>query len=161
MKTKNANKPHFYGQLLPSDFEPFPKNPHIAQFFTQMGRSEELGTGIRKVYKYSKAYSGSEKIEFSEQDVFITKIPLGTNFQTTGFTDSFTDSFTDNTRENKIIAAIAMNNKVSTMELARQLNVTKRTIASDIALLKKKNIIQRIGSAKSGNWEIVKKTEAN
>jgi len=41
-----------------------------------MGRSEELGTGIRKVYKYSKAYSGNEHIEFMEQDIFITNVPL-------------------------------------------------------------------------------------
>ena len=47
LETKNANKPHLYGQLLPDTFEPFPKNPHLAQIFTQMGRSEELGTGLR------------------------------------------------------------------------------------------------------------------
>ncbi len=41
-----------------------------------MGRTEELGTGIRNVYKYSKAYSGSDKIMFSEEDVFISKVPL-------------------------------------------------------------------------------------
>ena len=54
-ETKNANKPYVYGQLLPDNFEPFPKNPHIIQIFTQIGRSEELGTGIRNVYKYTKA----------------------------------------------------------------------------------------------------------
>ena len=41
-----------------------------------MGRSEELGTGIRNVYKYSKVYSGSDKIVFSEEDIFISKVPL-------------------------------------------------------------------------------------
>jgi ATP-dependent DNA helicase RecG len=46
VETKNANKPIFIGQLLPGKFEPFPKNPNIAQIFTQMGRSEELGTGV-------------------------------------------------------------------------------------------------------------------
>jgi ATP-dependent DNA helicase RecG len=40
----------------------------------QMGRSEELGTGIRKVYKYSKAYSGSDEIKFIEQDIFKTNV---------------------------------------------------------------------------------------
>lgn len=70
VETKNANKPHLYGQLLPESFEPFPKNPHIAQIFTQIGRSEELGTGVRNVYKYSKAYSGSDDIQFLEEDIF-------------------------------------------------------------------------------------------
>lgn len=35
-----------------------PKNPHIAKFFVQMARAEELGTGIRNVFKYSQLYSG-------------------------------------------------------------------------------------------------------
>ena len=47
VETKNANKPHVYGLLFPNTFQSFPKNPNIAQLFTQMGRSEELGTGIR------------------------------------------------------------------------------------------------------------------
>jgi len=53
---KNANKPHQWGALKPGNFEPFPKNPHIAQIFTQMGRSEELGTGIQNVFRYNKLY---------------------------------------------------------------------------------------------------------
>lgn len=67
VETKNANKPHLYGQLFPKTFEPYPKNPHIAQMFTQIGRSEELGTGVRNVYKYSKAYSGSDNIQLLEE----------------------------------------------------------------------------------------------
>ncbi len=67
VETKNANKPIFIGQLLPGKFEPFPKNPNIAQIFTQMGRSEELGTGVKNVFKYSKAYSGSDHIVFEEK----------------------------------------------------------------------------------------------
>ncbi|MDR2233077.1 MAG: putative DNA binding domain-containing protein, partial [Tannerella sp.] len=47
LETRNANRPHLYGLLTPDNFVPFPKNPHIAQIFTQIGRSEELGTGIR------------------------------------------------------------------------------------------------------------------
>jgi ATP-dependent DNA helicase RecG len=77
VELKNANKPHLFGQMLPTEFVPFPKNPNIAQIFTQMGRSEELGTGVRKVYKYSKEYSGSDDIEFLEEDIFTTKVPLG------------------------------------------------------------------------------------
>ena len=118
-----------------------------------MGRSEELGTGIKKVYNYSKMYSGSDKIEFLEQDIFITRVSLGNVFHS----DNFTDNFTDNKRLSKILSLIAKNNRVKTTELAQLLNVTRRTIASDIALLKEHNILRRIGSDKSGFWEILKK----
>ena len=76
LEARNANRPHLYGFLTPDNFEPFPKNPHIAQIFTQIGRSEELGTGIRNVYRYTPLYSGSDKIVFQEEDVFVTTVPL-------------------------------------------------------------------------------------
>jgi len=33
----------------------FPQNLNIANIFTHLGRSEELGTGIKNLFKYSKA----------------------------------------------------------------------------------------------------------
>lgn len=54
---------------------PFPKNPTIARFFKEIGLVDELGSGIRNTYKYSKIYSGAEPI-FTEGDVFRTIIPL-------------------------------------------------------------------------------------
>jgi hypothetical protein len=41
-----------------------------------MSRSEELGTGLRRVNKYSKAYSDSQNIIFQEEDIFIQQVPL-------------------------------------------------------------------------------------
>lgn len=45
----NANNPHGNGLLLPESFVPFPKNPLIARFFIQLGRVDELGSGILNV----------------------------------------------------------------------------------------------------------------
>jgi ATP-dependent DNA helicase RecG len=72
---KNANKPHLFGAIEPNNYEPYPKNPHIAKFFVQMARAEELGTGIRNVYRYSKLYSGQFPL-FKEEDLFEAVIPL-------------------------------------------------------------------------------------
>lgn len=72
---RNANKPHLYGSLLPNNYETFPKNPHIAKVFVQIGRAEELGTGIQKIFKYSKLYTGKEPL-VDEEDIFEVKIPV-------------------------------------------------------------------------------------
>ncbi|MFH1526286.1 MAG: hypothetical protein ABIG69_06470, partial [Bacteroidota bacterium] len=56
------------------------KNPHIAQIFTQMGRSEELGTGVQNVFKYNKIYSKTDENIFREDDIFTTSVPLGEFF---------------------------------------------------------------------------------
>jgi ATP-dependent DNA helicase RecG len=39
VETRNANKPHLFGNLQPGNFEPFPKNPNIAKFFVQLARA--------------------------------------------------------------------------------------------------------------------------
>ena len=46
----NANRPHGYGQLDLENYEPFPKNPNLAAFFREIGRTEELGSGVRNLF---------------------------------------------------------------------------------------------------------------
>ena len=157
---KNANKPHQWGALKPGNFEPFPKNPHIAQIFTQMGRSEELGTGIKNVFKYNKIYSNVDNNDFIDDDIFITTVPLNI-FENNVVNNKLvvTDNVTDNVTDKRLISIInyiSKNVRVSTNELAQLLNVTKRTILRDIEKLKKQNKIKRIGNEKTGYWEVVK-----
>lgn len=72
---ENSNKPHGNGVIDPENFSPFPKNPTIAKFFKEIGWVDELGSGVRNIYKYNKIYSGAEPT-FIEGDVFKTIIPL-------------------------------------------------------------------------------------
>jgi len=74
--TENANVPNGEGPINVNNFKPFPKNPVIAKFFMQMGRFDELGSGILNINKYCKAYSGQDHPEFIEGPVFKTIIPL-------------------------------------------------------------------------------------
>ena len=76
VRTENSNKPHGFGVLDPATFTPFPKNPVIGAFFREIGRADELGSGMRKMMKYGKAYSGADP-EMIEEDVFriIVKVP--------------------------------------------------------------------------------------
>ncbi|MCB2308739.1 hypothetical protein LGL08_19465 [Clostridium estertheticum] len=72
---ENSNKSHGNGIIDPENFSPFPKNPTIARFFKEIGWVDELGSGVRNIYKYNKIYSGAEPI-FIEGDIFKTIIPL-------------------------------------------------------------------------------------
>jgi ATP-dependent DNA helicase RecG len=140
--------------MLLKDFVPFPKNPNIAQFFTQMGRSEELGTGIRKVYKYSKEYSGSDDIEFLEEDVFTTKVPLGNIFTIKDNSDKVPDKITDN--QTKLLELISESPTISMSDLATKIGISKRKILDNINKLKQMGFVERIGPAKGGYWNIMK-----
>jgi len=150
VESKNANKPHTWGKLKPGNFEPFPKNPHIAQIFTQMGRSEELGTGVQNVFRYNKIYSKTDKNIFKEEDIFITTVPLKIFKESN---DPVNDPVND---RQKIILNLIKNNKFATREqLATECNISIETIKRDIRKLRQLKLIKRIGSDKTGYWKIL------
>ncbi len=72
--TENSNRSHGYGSLDLATFEPFPKNPAISKVFREIGLADELGSGMRNTYKYTKLYSNAEP-EFKEGDVFRIIVP--------------------------------------------------------------------------------------
>lgn len=72
---ENSNRTHGYGNLNLNTFEPFPKNPAISKVFREIGLADELGSGMRNTYKFTKLYSGGIP-QFVEGDVFKTVIPL-------------------------------------------------------------------------------------
>lgn len=73
--THNASRALYAGSVTPSNLDPTPKNPIIANFFTQMGRSEELGSGVRNLYKCSQLYSGRVP-EMEDGDFFEAFVPV-------------------------------------------------------------------------------------
>jgi len=72
---ENANRPHGFGFIDPDDFIPYPKNPTIAKVFKEIDYADELGSGVRNLYKYSKLYGGSDP-KLIEEDVFKIIVPL-------------------------------------------------------------------------------------
>ena len=73
---ENWNRPHGSGILDLSNLSPFPKNPVIAAFFREIGRAEELGSGLINTFRYVPLYTPGNKPEFIEGDVFKIKIPI-------------------------------------------------------------------------------------
>ena len=144
---------------MPNQFEPFPKNPHLAQIFTLMGRSEESGTGTRNIYKYSKVYSESDNIQLLEEDVFISRVPLDeTLFDELdrAKTDLKTDLKTDQI-DLQIVELINSNPLISIPEIAKSINRTMTPTKNRIIKLKEKGLIQREGPDKGGYWKIIEK----
>ena len=72
---ENSNRTHGYRNLDLNTFQPFPKNPAISKVFREIGLADELGSGMRNTYKYTKMYSGGVP-QFVEGDIFRTVIPL-------------------------------------------------------------------------------------
>ena len=75
MYVENANRAANDGFITVDNLEPNPKNPIIAAFFRNIGYADQLGSGVRNLFKYSKYYSGQEP-QFIESDVFRIIVPL-------------------------------------------------------------------------------------
>lgn len=78
---ENGNRAHGIGALNIESFKPYPKNPTISKVFREIGFADELGSGMRNSYKFTKLYSGAEP-RFVEGDVFEIHIPLTTGSMT-------------------------------------------------------------------------------
>lgn len=74
--TENANKPRTIGFIDLNNYSPYPKNPKIAGFFKEIGLADELGSGIKKITKYSKIYSEGKEPIFKDDSIFKATIPL-------------------------------------------------------------------------------------
>ncbi len=170
MYVENANRTTQAALLTPDTIEPNPKNPIIAGFFRNIGYADQLGSGVRNLFKYSKIYSGEEPV-FDEGDVFRITVPLdeslgGENTEKstqgestpTQDTEKSTQGESDANKitilDEKILTIIAKNPSLTQADLAIQLGVNLNTLKYRIKRLKSMGRLERIGSSQKGYWMV-------
>ncbi len=166
VRTENANRPHGHGLIQPDNFSPFPKNPVIARFFKEVGRADELGSGVRKMFKYCRAYGGKNP-ELVEADIFRFILPLSDSVEIekpsvgtekpsveTEKPSVETEKPSVKTSE-KIAALMKQNNKISAVQIANKLGLSLRAVEMQIANLKRAGCLKRVGPKKGGHWEVL------
>lgn len=157
---KNANRPLKAGLVTLSNYSSHPKNPHIANFFVQIGRAEHLGTGIRNIYKYAPVYTGVTPI-IEDEDVYIVKIGAHKKDMQKDIPNAFqtvpgaiqTDPDLSQKLPSLVITLIEKKPNISRAELAKQLNVSERQIRKHIDYFREKGILTREGGD-NGKWII-------
>lgn len=130
------------------------------------------------MYKYTKIYSGGEP-DFEEGDVFKLTVPLkernesehvddngtktctkvGTNDTKVGTKAGTNDTKTgtdvhEEDIEAKIVELIRENKKITQKEMQEQTGTSLRSIKRYISKLQSDGVIKRVGSSRSGYWEI-------
>jgi ATP-dependent DNA helicase RecG len=101
----------------PTNFSPFPKNPVIANFFKEIGRVDELGSGVRNTFKYCGIYTPGTKPKFIEDDIFRTIVPLKAREETTQITTQISTQIISE----RIIDLVTRNPAISRKKLAEVL----------------------------------------
>lgn len=75
LEFKNPSIPNGRGPIDPDNYIPCPKNPTICKFMIQLGRFDELGSGVMNVNRYLPFYTKGAKPEFIEGDMFSVVVP--------------------------------------------------------------------------------------
>lgn len=156
MYTENANRSAGDGIITPDNMEPNPKNPIIAAFFRNIGHSDQLGSGVRNLYKYTKFYSGQEP-ELVEGDIFRIIVPLDDNYSFDYAIGNGTNAKTSvklTKNEQKLLSMIQSNPGITQFQLADQIGISVGGVRYLIRNLKKKGVLNRCGSNRKGSWEL-------
>ena len=141
------------------------RNKITVEILDKLDAIENYASGVRRIFKDYIGFDKQPEYSISDNGIIVTlynmnyneapnevikeEINVGQNVgQKVGQKINVTD------RKNIILKNIKETEKLDTMEIAKQLNVTKRTIERDLAALRKDNKIEYIGSSKNGKWII-------
>ena len=122
------------------------RNRLLAEAFYLTGEIEKYGTGFIRIRNELKDYP---ELELSISDltdflkvVLKIKKEVGKELSETQI---------------QILSAIEKNPKVTISEIAKEIEMTKRSVERNISKLKKMNYIERFGGRKKGYWKIISK----
>ena len=161
---ENSNLAHGMGVLDLQKFEPFPKNPTISKVFREIGLADELGSGMRNTYKYTRLYSGVDPL-FEEKDIFRTIIPLkkiatqkvGGNIVAQDVAQDVVQHVAQVVAQDKVALAefikekIRKNDKITRKMIANEAGVSIKTIERAI---KEIDNLKYVGRGSNGRWEL-------
>ena len=158
LEAVNATHPHGHGPIKPDHFTPYSKNPTLCRFFRQIGRAEELGSGVLNITRYLPFYAKGKTAQFVENNPFVAIVPLPDDVASDRKSgekggEKGGEKLTAN--QGRIVELIRMDSAISAKELAEKVGITQRKIEQNLAKLKQKGRIRRIGPDKGGHWNVV------
>jgi ATP-dependent DNA helicase RecG len=139
--------------IRPDNFSPFPKNPVIARIFKEIALADELGSGVRNLFQYTRHYSKRGDPELIEGDIFKIIIPLPSSSGAAA-NETVNETVKLSVLDKKIIESIQRKNKITYDELSFLLKKARATFHRNIRQLTEKGVIRRVGPPKNGHWEV-------
>ncbi len=140
--------------LKTDNYQAQSRNNQIAEAFYLTKDIEKYGSGYRRIREQIASYPtmyfefcetsggflaamGYEKQKISDKDKVPDKVP---------------DDLTD--KQKRILELIKNNKRITMVQMAEYIGISKRKILDNLNKLKDKNIIERVGNPKSGYWAI-------
>ncbi|MDR3288633.1 MAG: putative DNA binding domain-containing protein [Peptococcaceae bacterium] len=150
--------------LTPQDFidgtgRSVKRNPLLAQLMYYSKDIESFGTGLRRITEACEKTGVKVEFQMLKLGFSVVFYRPDENFLTTEKTPDVVRNVVTNVvlkkSEQAVFEAIANTPSVTAEQLATALSKSGRTIQRYLDSLQKKNVIRRVGSTKSGHWEIL------
>jgi ATP-dependent DNA helicase RecG len=138
-------------EKLSEQHESCPYNPLIAETFFRVGYIEAWGRGIERINSaLNKAGLPNAKYSLLGDTMsLVFEIPDST------VNDTVNDTVKLTRTQKEIISQISNNGNLTALELSKMIHKGIATVKVALKVLQEKGIIIRIGSDKSGHWEVV------
>lgn len=140
------------------------RNKITVEILDKLDAIENYASGVRRIFKDYIGFDKQPEYSISDNGIIVTLYNMNYNeAPNVGINDRINidnvgqnvgQKINVNDRKNIILKNIKETESLDTTDIAKQLNVTKRTIERDLAALRKDNKIEYIGSSKNGKWII-------
>ena len=134
-----------------------PKNLFLFSMMQRANLVEKVGSGIKRIVDAMRTYNLTLpkfeyetvwfRIEFKRPDLQLYSYQTRVGGTVTG---------TVTGTQKQILREINMNPNITYDEIAERIGKSRRTVVRQMNELKKIDVVKRIGSDKSGHWEIIK-----
>lgn len=153
IRTENASRALFEGRLTLSAFNPVPKNPIIAGFFVQIGLAEELGSGMRNLMRYGRAFMGADPV-LTEGDVFVARVPRGAS--SFSYPTAEEIGVSKQATLDAIMALLDSSEEVTPAQAAEAAGVSARTAVKYLSALAAHGFVRRNGGERTRSYSKVR-----
>ncbi len=125
------------------------RNPLIFGLFERIRMVEQVGSGIARMRNLMLEADLTEP-EFNTEGIFTVTFRRPFDFYK--WVDKWVETLTTN--RVAIVKAIYENSKISKRSLAEKIGLSTTAIDNNLEILKSLGLIERVGGAKGGHWEI-------
>jgi len=129
------------------------RNPLISDVLYKSREIEKWGSGLKKIYKLCK--ENNVKLDFKILKTGFMVVfyrPGAGNAEKVG--EKVGERLSAN--QDKIIEIIRDNPHMPARKISELIGISQRKVEENISKLKKKGLLKRTGSDKSGHWEVLK-----
>ena len=137
------------------------RNKITVEILDKLDAIENYASGVRRIFKDYIGFDKQPEYSISDNGIIVTLYNMNYNEkENVGINEAQNEAQNDgkkldlNSRKNLIINIIKENDKITRKEIISKIGISKATLERDLAVLRKDNKIEYIGSSKNGKWII-------